>query len=193
MCEPTTLLAASLVISAAAATSSYVGQQQAAKAQSAYNAQTSSDGAKLAQQSYEIQTQQELLQGRQEAEAAALKTNQIQTGAAKARATAQVGAAESGVGGVALQELYNDFNSQESLSKESVDTNLAYSREQEQTNLLGIQAGGDQRLASLIRPPVVGPSLLNAGLSFTGQALGAAGSYNQNQYQRNKDNSGRVL
>lgn len=193
MCEPTTLLAASLVISATAATASYVGQQQAAKAQTAYNNQIASDGAKLAEQSFEIQTQQELLQGRQEAEAAALKTNQIQTGAAKARATAQVGAAESGVAGVALDQLYADFNSQESLAKESVDTNLAYSRQQEGMNLQAIQAGGDQRLASLVRPPVVGPSLLNAGLSFAGQALGAYGSYETNQNQRNKDNSGRVI
>lgn len=203
MCEPATLSLAlgglAIVSSVASGITSYVGQQQQANAQAAYQAQLMQarnqeimENSRLAQESYLRQVQQLNLRQTQEDEKASQEIQQTQIEAAQARARTRVAAGEAGISGLSVDSLFRDFYMQEDIFKESVRRNREFGRLQSQEDAKGFRAQAEGRIAS-IRPyvpePIVRPSFLGAALQIATDTA-ARGAGLADQYDRYKS-SGR--
>ncbi len=197
MCEPATISLAlgGLAIATSAATGivSYVGQSQQAAAQAAYQSQVAQvqnqqilENARLANESFLRQSEQENLRQQQEGEKAGQEIQQTQIEAAQARARARVAAGEAGVSGLSVDSLFADFYRQEDVFRESVRRNQDFSRLQSQENIKGFRAQAQGRIAS-IRPyvpePVVRPSFLGTALQI-GSDVFTRGSNLADRYSR---------
>ena len=132
MCDPVT----ATVMSVASAGVQYKGQQAAAKAQRIQQARAS----EMERKRYLAEVGSMRLQQRQEEVVKAQKIQDIRKRAMEARATAKVSAGESGVAGLSIDALINDFTRQEaqstfSLDQQSTLTNQARDRHLEAAGL----------------------------------------------------------
>jgi len=137
MCEVTALGLgiANLALGATAAGASFVGQRQQAKAQSAYQRQAS-----IAERQRALQEQRSIrMRQGQEQEATNREINEMSKKAREAVSTAQVSAGESGVSGLSVNALLQDYENQ------SLAYNMGLARQQEmrdvQTGLALTDAG----------------------------------------------------
>ena len=180
MCEPVSLSIASLALAATSATAGYIGQTQAANAQTAMALQVKQN----AEQSFRAQ---------QAAEAArflqlqAQSSNEMQartTEAAQARGRVLTAAAESGASGLNLDALVGDINRQLGLSTTALD----YNRKVKANDLqMGLQNDYYQMVDRANSVPMgVRPSLLSPILSIAGAGLSSYAGYQQNQFQLNQ-------
>jgi len=167
MCDPISI--ATTAIGAASAAAQYSGQRQQAKQQMAYQRQASIAEQKRAQQE---QMSIRMRQG-QEQEATAREVNEITNKAREASATALVSAGESGVSGLSVDALLNDYSRQEAAYR------MGITRQQEmkdvQTGLALTDAGFRTVNNQIgINRPVSKPSFLEGALSIGSSAISGA-------------------
>lgn len=195
MCGPGTIAAIATGITAVASIGSgittYIGQASAAAAQQqAQNRMAQAryqqmvQARQLAEQSQQQESAQLNIRRQQEEVATAnqIQNNQIQ--ARQARARARVSAGESGVSGLSIEALYNDFYTQQALNDDAALQNLQFRQQQLDVEQEGIRTrltGQLNQLTPTVSQPIQGPSLLATGLNAVGDVSSA---YNQYQNQR---------
>lgn len=160
------LALAGLALGAGSAGASFLGQRQQAKQQMAYQRQASIAEQKRAPQE---QMSIRMRQG-QEQEATAREVNEITNKAREASATALVSAGESGVSGLSVDALLNDYSRQEAAYR------MGITRQQEmkdvQTGLALTDAGFRTVNNQIgINRPVSKPSFLEGALSIGSSGL----------------------
>jgi hypothetical protein len=178
----------SIVMSIAAAAVQYMQQQAAAeaaaknqdammKAQDAAIAQN----AALANRAYMDETKALQERQRQSEEQAIVREQGVSVEAAKARSTALTAAGESGVSGMSVNMLMDDFTRQEVDYRFQSQTQVGYERDQTQRELENAQLRAEGRTVTM-KPyqaqPVQYPSLLGAGLRVGAEVGGkVVGAY----------------
>ena len=160
------LALAGLALGAGSAGASFLGQRQQAKQQMAYQRQASIAEQKRAPQE---QMSIRMRQG-QEQEATAREVNEITNKAREASATALVSAGESGVSGLSVDALLNDY------SRQGAAYRMGITRQQEmkdvQTGLALTDAGFRTVNNQIgINRPVSKPSFLEGALSIGSSGL----------------------
>lgn len=179
MCEPTTLFAASLAISAASSAATVSAQRTAGKTQAAYQqdlvaANNSNTAGALSQ----LRIQQD-----QSAEARARETEKARLATQRSKASAQVAAGQAGVSGNSVDALLQEYDAQLGQYTE------ATLRQKQLDDI----ATGDQIAATRtganyqnlqINQPVARPAYLAEGLKLGGAALGAYRDYNPSAFTR---------
>jgi hypothetical protein len=201
MCEPISATAAAVLSGLAIVTSAvsgivgYVGQQQQANQQAAYQAalvqqrnQQIAQNQQFAQQSYLQQANQVNFRQQQEAEKASQAIQVTQVDALQAKATARVTAGESGVSGLSVENLLADFDRQNAIYQGSVRRNLDFSRQQSQEDIKGLRAqaeGRYQEIQPYLPEPITRPSFLGTALSIGTNAF-TQGASAVSAYRLNK-------
>ena len=163
------LALAGLALGAGSAGASFLGQRQQAKQQLAYQRQASIAEQKRAQQE---QMSIRMRQG-QEQEATAREINEMSKKAREASATALVSAGESGLSGLSVDALLNDYTRQE------LAYNMGITRKQEmkdvQTGLALTDAGFRTVNNQIgINRVVSKPGFLEGALSIGSSAISGA-------------------
>ena len=151
----------------ASGVSSYVGQQQAAKAQNAANMQARD----LAIQNQNLQIRS--LQNREDEEARraeeALRENSLAADAT--RATAAVAAGEAGISGLSVDALIGDITRQEVENKQDVLQTQDFGQRQRQLDREGLGITAQSQINQL--PLVEYPSFFDTAVGTATQAFGA--------------------
>jgi hypothetical protein len=171
MCDPVSLTIAAIAVAGASAGLTYVGQAQAARAQSAMQGQN----AATAIQSYRLQQselQNQLLQQRSQTEQ---QDVQQTIAAEQARASERVSAAEGGLSGVSLSSILTQTNREQALNR-AVSGRNYQTLQQEETNKEG-QAYFDMQNRVNSVPGGIFPSLAAPILQTAGAGLNAYASY----------------
>lgn len=199
MCAPAVFAIGSLVVGLATSALQYVGGQQAANQQAAYQNQMTVLEQQRAQQeqaqlALKNQQEQEALRLRQaqEKEAAARELNKVSMEARAASSRAVVAAGEAGIGGIAVDSLLGEINRQE-LGYFEASTRQGQMRDTYYTQTLGnmnkaLEMNLDtSRLASQmniaqINRPIQRPSFASFAINAGSAVLGAGQSYYQNKY-----------
>jgi hypothetical protein len=201
MCEPISATTAAVLSGLAIVTSTvagivgYVGQQQQANQQAAYQSalvqqrnQQILENQRLAQESYLQQAQQVNVRQQQEEEKSSQELQSVQIEALQARARARVASGEAGVSGLSVDNLIADFYRQEDFYKQGVMRNVEMSRQQSKEDIKGLRAEAQGRVQSIqpyLPEPVARPSLLGAalqiGTSALTQSAGAVSQYKLNK------------
>jgi len=183
----TVILLISLAISIAAASATYVAQQQAAENQARSQRQmveaqneTIRQNSALANAAYINDTKQ--LQNRQaeEAAAAAAREHGVQIEAAKTVSTATTAAGEAGVSGLSVNALLTDYTRQEVDYRFQSQTQLENQRNQTEAELRGAEMQAQGRVSSVkpyIAQPVSYPSLMGAALRVGADSFSAYNDY----------------
>lgn len=171
MCEPTTIAALGLVMSAASAGVGYYGQRQAAEAQQDYQDRMYSETAKQAYEAYSHNLRQ--IANRTEQERAAMmdRTTDNAIEGMSARASTRVAMGEAGVAGNTVEALLLDFERQEAINKLQLETNFGWLSQQAEEDKKGAAAQAQARVSGATPGPVAMPSALAAGLSIAGSSL----------------------
>ena len=165
MCEPTTLIAISTALSVAGTAASAISQGQAADAQEAANARQ----ADMIRQSSIANTDQSALQLDQEKEGAAQKIAQNNEAAAQAIGTARVSAGESGVSGLSVNALLQDFAGQSAEYNQNVGKNFKNFSQQNSIDRKNIDARSKgNQLGTPNAPDYLGAGLKIAGAGVSG-------------------------
>lgn len=177
MCEPATLTAISIGLTAASGVASYVGQQNAAAAQEAANAQ----GRNLAIQNQQLQIR--ALQNQEDEESRraeeALRENSLAADAT--RATAAVSAGEAGVAGLSVDALLGDITRQESENKQDVLQTQDFGQRQRQLDREGLGITTQSQINQL--PLVEYPSFFDTALQTGTAAFGQYSDFKTRQSQ----------
>ena len=165
MCEP---ISAAVALGVAQGGMSYIGQQQAARAQA-----KAQRNATIAEQQRNLQEMSAMrIAERQEQVAAAQRIQQSAKKAREARATARVSASEAGVAGISVDALINDLTRQQAEYDFSIQQQLDFSRTNTGLALRDAQQRSRMNLLSINRP-IEQPSLLGAALDGASTALSA--------------------
>jgi len=183
-------LAANLAVGATAAASlaapiySYVAQSQAASAQAEYQQQMYAANQKIAEQSLLSQYSDISRRQQQEQEKASQEMRAISSQAEMARSTASVSAIESGVAGISVDSLINDYYRKEAQYIESTQRQLRGTMFQLERSKEGLRANYQGQVLSMLPQPVTQPSLLATGLQLGSNAAGLYSSLYLNNYDR---------
>ena len=175
MCTPEAYIAltiASAATSYASASASAKGQQK----QYEYNAE-------LAEQSSRNQYNQIRQRQAQENEKSSQEISEVSRRALKARSTAMVQAAEKGVGGRNIQDLFQDFERQESEYRNISLRNRAFRELAYEDQLESIRLGTQSRIINAL-PTQAKPSFLGTALKIGGQIAGGLGDFNDPDPER---------
>lgn len=166
MCEPTTM--AMLAIASTAV--SFVGQKQAADAQSAAN----QEGRNLAIQNQRLQIQS--LQNQEDEENRRAQESILDNAldAEATRSTARVSAGESGISGLSVDALLGDLTRQETENRQDVLQTQDFGQRQRELDREGIGITAQSQINQL--PLVEYPSFLEAGLSAASAGASAYGA-----------------
>lgn len=176
MCEPTTIAAAALAMSAASTAASLYSQQQAADAQAASN-QRAYDAQMVAYNANILQGNRELeninLRKQQEAEDLSAKKIENNAQARRDMAKATTAAGESGVSGISVDALLAELGGKAGSANMAAETNylrrdfaLEMDRSNAYTNRTNNWAQTASAINSLKTP--VGPDYIGAGLRIGG-------------------------
>jgi hypothetical protein len=177
MCDPGTLLAASLAISAASAGAGAAAQQKAADATNSYQTAQYTATSKAALSAYQRNITQAATESSQEATSAGDQATTLHNQAGQVAGTIALSAAERGVTGNSIEALFSDLARVESQDRFNIATNLGWSQAQIQESLFGSQATNQNRITQATPNPVAGANYLAAGLTFGSQALTSYGNY----------------
>lgn len=148
MCDPVTLLGASLALSATQAVVGFAGARSSFGAQMDAYQQNAENAAAATANSYKninIRTQQE---GQAHAQAA----QQSKVDVAQAAASAEVAAAEGGVGGLALEGILRDVYASAGRNEATADANLRMSRDYMAGELDSAEAQGQSQVNGMAIP-----------------------------------------
>ena len=186
MCEPTTMAATTLaklqMATAAASTlMSLTAQKNAAKAQGAAQAAA----ARRENARYQREATAQRLKEAQQDLALANEIKEASRKSKEARATAVVSAGESGVSGLSVDALIDDYTRQEAEHRFTLN---------EQARLTGInnqlqlQEAGFRNQDNLIRinKPIQKPDYLGSAVNLAGSYLQIQGNLKQNEYTEAK-------
>lgn len=186
MCEPASMTAAAMfklqMATAAASTlMSLTAQRKAAKAQGASQAAA----ARRENARYQREATAQRLKEAQEDLALANEIQESTRKSKEARATAEVAAGESGVSGLSVNALIDDYTRQEAEHRFTL---------QEQARLTGInnqlqmEEAGFRNENNLIRinKPIQKPDYLGAAVNMAGSAMTIQNNYQNNLYKEAK-------
>ncbi len=154
-----------LTISVAQAGLSYQGQVAAAEQQNQLYRENAARANQNARDQM-FQTQQRMLQ---EQEAAAAEKFDNNRDARAAKATASVGAGESGVTGLSVDALLREFDGRAAEANDRIDQNTEWSMTQLNNEMKGIRSNAEDRINSVQR--AAKPSFWDAGLRIAGAGL----------------------
>ncbi|MDR7145555.1 hypothetical protein [Rhizobium sp. BE258] len=179
MCvDPISLIG--FTISAASTAVGFVGESAAADEQNRMyqeNAQRANQNAR----DQMFATQQRMLQ---EQEAGAAEKINTMKEARAAKATATVAAGESGVNGLSVEALLQEFDGRAASYNDRVDQNTDWTMNQLNAEMKGIRANAEDRINSVQRASK--PSFWDAGLRIMGSGLDAYNTSYERQ-QKNPD------
>lgn len=156
---------------------SYQGQKRQAQAQNAMMRRRQEQGTKLAKENYENQIRQAFARTSQEREAAADEISKVASEGRKAAALAGLSAAERGVTGQSVDQIFNDFEAQELRYQTQVKRSLSYREQAIQDNLEQARRGMQSNIMNLQFMPRTGPNLLAGALQIAGSAYGTYQQY----------------
>tara|TARA_Y100000114_G_scaffold117177_1_gene111541 strand:- start:1615 stop:2232 length:618 start_codon:yes stop_codon:yes gene_type:complete len=170
----------SALIGLTTAAFSQVGQRQQAQAYNRMMAQRQQVGTELALENFANQARQASARERQEEEAAADEIGKVASEGRKAAALASLSAAERGVTGQGIDQIFNDFEAQELRYQTQVRRSLSFRQQAIRDNLEQARRGAQANIMNLQFMPRTGPNLLAGALQIAGQAYG---TYNQFRFQ----------
>lgn len=182
MCEPASIIAAvsatTAFISANAvpiAVGTALVGTATSTATSAIGAQTQAQMAKkqarAARRSEEIQQETLRTRGLQEADATAIRKQQLTDQAREALAIADVSAGESGVGGNSVRSIARDINRQRLAGINAADRNLDATQDQISLEQRGVRARTARQINSINPGPGAGLAATNAAIQGLGNTL----------------------
>lgn len=173
MCTPE----AYVILTIASAATSYAASSAAANAQEAA-AQQSYDLTKAnAEQSAMNQYRQIRQRQAQENEKSAQEIQEVSRRALKARSTAMVQAAEKGVSGRNIADLFQDFERQESEYRNISLRNRAFRELAYDDQLEAVRLGTQSRIINALPAPVAKPSFIATALKVGGQIAGGLNDF----------------
>ena len=182
MCEPTTLVAASLALTAASTAATVYSQQQAADAQAAtnqrqYDNQMAAYNANIAQSNTDLANLNRLKQ--QEAEDASAKKIGVNAEARRDMAKATVASGEAGVSGLSVDALLAELGGAAGNANTNIETNYLRrdnALEMDRSNIYTTKTNNWAQTASAInslktptQPDYIGAGLRIAGAGVTYQ------------------------
>lgn len=162
----------------------YVAQQQAASAQMDYQNQMYAANQKIAQQSLLSQYADISLRQQQEQQKAAEEMRIISTQAQQARATAKASAMESGVAGLSVESLMNDYYRREAGALLATQQQLRGSLFQLEQAKRGMGTEYQGRVLSMTPKPIPTPSAIATGLEVGGNLAGMYSTLYMNTLDR---------
>lgn len=175
------LVIASMAMSAAMAAAQFAQQSQAASAQAEYqNAQATAReeqmtaNTKLAMDSYFLNSGLVNDQLQQKDEEASRDAFSKRIEGEQGRSTARVAAAESGVAGLSVNALLDDFWRQEGRYTDTIKVNNEFDHKQASIEKQGLRATAEGRVQSVtpfVREPINSPSILAGALGIGSGAL----------------------
>lgn len=154
-----------------------IGQKQQADAYNDMMRRRQDQGTRLARENYENQIRQAFARTSQEREAAADEISKVASEGRKAAALAGLSAAERGVTGQSVDQIFNDFEAQELRYQTQVKRSLSYREQAIQDNLEQARRGMQSNIMNLQFMPRTGPNLLAGALQIAGSAYGTYQQY----------------
>jgi hypothetical protein len=183
-------IAASVAASVAAPIASHVGQQQAAEAQAAYQQDMYDMNKQIADQALASQYAGIAQRQSEEQRKASQEMQAISSQAAQARAIASASAAESGVSGLSVDMLMNDYFRKEYGFMTSTQEQLRGTLFQLEQAKKGAASEYEGRVMSRTPQPVNYPSILATGIGVTGGLASSAGTMYFNTFDRQVTRAG---
>lgn len=165
-----TMMAASLAVSAVSAGANYYAQYQSAQQQAEYQ----SDAAEAAADNAVRQQQDLNARQKQEEAATALDVQQAKLKARRAQSTAK---ATSESAGTSFDTLMADYDRQFASYRDAQLTQLGWTKEQIERQNEAAIAGGQSRANSIANKPINAPSLTGTMLGFGADALNTVQSF----------------
>lgn len=162
----------------------YFAQSQAAKAQADYQNQMYQANKAIAEQSLLSQYADISRRQQQEQEKAAQEMGIISAQARAARATVATSAAESGVAGLSVDALMNDYFVREASALTATQRQLRGTMFQLEQAKKGLGAEYQGRVLGMTPQPIPQPSLIATGLQVGGAAAGLFSDIYLNKYDR---------
>lgn len=178
-CEPTTLLAIGLAISAAGSVATVEGQRRAANAQTDYQQeQVKANNLVAAEQMGALRSQEA-----QTKEAQARETEKARQASRKASSTAYVASGEAGVTGNSVDAMLQEYSANLGQFKEATARQGALNSQATGAQISALKTGA--RFQNLqINAPVVGPNYAAEALRFGSSAMGSVAAYNPNAFKK---------
>lgn len=176
MCTPLALGWASFALGAGSGVAQYAGQRQQAKQQAAYQAQSIA----AAQKKKQLQDTSALLERQQQKQAVAQEKGKVTKRGEAARDTAGVAAGESGVSGLSVQALMDDYIRQQAGQVAALTSQDKLYALRHGLNLEQLGLASQQEIMGLSRP-IDKPSALGLALNIGSSALGAYSTYSSLQ------------
>ena len=173
MCTPTAFVALTI----ASGIASYSAARASANAQEAAAQQSYDLNKANAEQSAMNQYRQIRQRQAQENEKSAQEIQEVSRRALKARSTAMVQAAEKGVSGRNIADLFQDFERQESEYRNISLRNRAFRELAYDDQLEAVRLGTQSRIINALPAPVAKPSLIATALKIGGQIAGGVGDF----------------
>lgn len=167
MCNPALAL---VVLSVAATAATTYGQMEAADAQNKFQKATVKEGSKIAREDFDTKIEAESRRQLEEREARSQQTQAVKTETAKARSSAEVAAGESNVGGLSIESLLADFDTQEAANLGSISRSGSFSTRQFDLSARSHRATANNYLTNLRGRPAARPNLLAAAIGGAGAA-----------------------
>lgn len=177
-------ITASIVASVAAPIMSHVGQQQFASQQAAYQQQMYDMNKEIADQALASQYAGISRRQVEEQRKAAMEMEAISSQAAQARAIAGASAAESGVSGLSVDMLMNDYFRREYGFMTATQEQLRGTLFQLEQAKEGARSEYQGRVMSMTPQPVQYPSILATGIGVVGGLASSAGTMYFNTFDR---------
>lgn len=156
---------------------SQIGQRQQANRYNDMMEQRQRVGTELAEANFANQVRQASARISQEQEAAADEIGKVASEGRKAAALAGLSAAERGVTGQSVDQIFNDFEAQELRYQTQVRRSLSFRQQAIRDNLEQARRGMQSNIMNLQFMPRTGPNLLAGALQIAGQAYGAYENY----------------
>jgi len=186
MCEPATLMAVSIAISAPSAGAGLYAQGAASKRQGEYQNKLAIDTGKNANTAAVNDYQQLALNDMQLDAQAGVDIQQSNTEAAQAMATARVASGEAGVAGLSVDALLADLSGQSANYRDNTTYNLATQKGQNDMTRKGIRSTAQNRIISTRPKPVANPDYVGAALRVGSDSLRAYGTYEKAKMAQRK-------
>lgn len=164
-----------MAVSIAGTLASAKAQNDKASAQNAFEQNRFAQTKANADANFLSQAAQANLRLQQEGEGASNKIQNIQKGAAKAKATAAVSAGESGVSGISVEQLLADFDRTSAFQTEGVKRNLDFIKGQTATDIEALRAQAANRQIAVLPQHHRGASNIGTALKIGGSVASAFG------------------
>lgn len=161
-------------LSAATSAAQYVGQSQAASAQSKFQNDQYTKVAEAAAKNYQAGLSDLMIRSAQETASSSRQAEDIQRQGVAAQGALATRSSAAGVSGRTIDILSQEFANIEATNNYAVNQNLGWRKAQIKSEMEALRAGNQSRITSATPGPVQRPSLLAAGLGVAGGVLQGA-------------------